>query len=251
MDSCGGCRKPIKGSSIQCNVCRLWFDLRCSGADQHTIDFLNSPSGQKGSVHWYCGPCESGSKELQEMVVALTRRVSHIETKVDDLKKSVDTISSKIDGLSTADVSTNNSGSATNATSKPTAGMVVEIATEIKEREKKLLDVVFVGNVAKEKVSKFLNYAECEDTSIKEIKTKADKPLFIVTLKTVEQKWLLVKKARGISQSKDGMENIYVNPDLTKTEREVQYQLRQEAKRRRSLGESVKMSRGKIVKLDK
>ena len=33
---CGGCKNAIKGDSVQCNVCSLWFEMKCSGVDTTT-----------------------------------------------------------------------------------------------------------------------------------------------------------------------------------------------------------------------
>ena len=64
-----------------------------------------------------------------------------------------------------------------------------------------------------------------------------------------KKKWSLISKARTISQTKDGLQNIYVNPDLTKTERNNQYMLRQEVRARRQHGEKVKISKGKVIQI--
>ena len=45
MNSCGGCKKSIKGGSVRCDLCDQWFDFKCSGTDQATLDFLGSSSG--------------------------------------------------------------------------------------------------------------------------------------------------------------------------------------------------------------
>lgn len=81
------------------------------------------------------------------------------------------------------------------------------------------------------------------------IATAGKKTLFIITLKSEDQKWKLIGKARTISNSIEGLGKIFVNPDLTRTEREVQYHLRQELKRLRASGEKVKKTKGKIVNI--
>ena len=67
------------------------------------------------------------------------------------------------------------------------------------------------------------------------------------TMDSEKDKWLLISKARVVSQSKVDLNNIFVNPDLTKTERDLQYQLRQEVRRRREQGENVKIRKGKVI----
>ena len=86
-----------------------------------------------------------------------------------------------------------------------------------------------------------------EPTKITEITTQSKKQLFIVTMKTESVKWALIGKARRLSNINDDLKNIFVNPDLTKSERNLQFKLREEVRHRRSLGESVKISKGKVV----
>ena len=77
------------------------------------------------------------------------------------------------------------------------------------------------------------------------------KALYIVTMASERDKWSLIGKARTISQTKEGLENIFGNPDLTKSECNVQYELRKEVRDRRKLGENVKISKGKVVQVQK
>ena len=107
--------------------------------------------------------------------------------------------------------------------------------------------MVFTGEVTEEKVEKFVASSRGTITNSIKIVTKEHKTLFIVKLKDEAQKWTLIKKAQTISKSIEGLNKIYVNPDLTRSEREIQYHLRQELKRRRALGEKVKISKGRIV----
>ena len=83
-------------------------------------------------------------------------------------------------------------------------------------------------------------------TKIAEI-GKPERRMFIVTFASEKEKWCLVAKARSMCMSNDGLKGCYVNPDLTKTERDHQYQLRKEVRERRRNGESVFIKRGTVV----
>ena len=80
-----------------------------------------------------------------------------------------------------------------------------------------------------------------------EIKTQQNNMLYILSIKTEKEKLSLISKASTISQNKDGLQKIYVNPDLTKTERNNQYLLRQEVRASQQHGEKVKISKGKVI----
>ena len=111
------------------------------------------------------------------------------------------------------------------------------------------LSVVFAGEVTREKMDHFIQATGAEaPNKVAEIKTQLKNMLYIVSMKTEREKWSLISKALTISQTKYGLQNIYVNPDLTKTERNNQYLLRQEVRARRQHGE-VKISKGKVFQI--
>ena len=247
MDVCGGCNKAIKGKAVECSICKLWFEMKCSGVDEASANFLLSPAGQKSSIHWYCKSCDSSSKKLHEMVTAANDRMTVIEQKVDQITEALKNLSVKLENaISTRDAVTSQQNPQTNVPSQTI--MVSEIANELKEREKRALNVVFSGAENKEKVIKFIKAGGFDEpTKITEITTQSKKQLFIVTMKTESVKWALIGKARRLSNINDDLKNIFVNPDLTKSERNLQFKLREEVRHRRSLGESVKISKGKVV----
>jgi len=97
-----------------------------------------------------------------------------------------------------------------------------------------------------------LKVADIESaTKILKIETKTKKTLFVVTLQTEAQKWALIGKARKVSLTKDEFKTVFVNPDLTKSERDVQFELRKEVRSRRQMGEQVKISKGRVVVIHK
>ena len=77
-----------------------------------------------------------------------------------------------------------------------------------------------------------------------------EKPrLMVATLDSEAAKWELIKMAPQLRNT-PGFTNIYINPDLTKEEREEGKKLRQELARRKRNGETgLVIRRGKIVNL--
>lgn len=290
---CGGCRKVLKGDSVECSICEQWFDLKCADVDTATFNFLNSASGKKGSIHWNCDSCEASSKKLMDMISKtnikvdqLTQVVETLDTKVGEkfeeldtkveekfeelsqglggvmssfqkqLDKAVDFINEKLEAVSNQNSKpqngTSESGNSVEATyaSKVSDTLVTHVASELKQREKRLLNVVFSGDVSRPKVDRFIEVSKLSPpTEVVEITTQQGKKLYIVTMNQESTKWSLIGKGQTISQSTEGLQDMFVNPDLTKTERNTQYLLRQEVKRRRNLGEQVKISKGKIVQI--
>lgn len=207
---------------------------------------MNSEAGQQSNVHWYCRICENGTKKIVEQMTSFENRIGMVENVVKNLDDSIKLLTEKLESIEVGDCPSKvNKGSSSFTQS---TGLVAEIADELKERERRVLNVVFAGEVTSEKVEAFLDAAGTDKAKkIQEIETKSKRKIYIVTLTTEAQKWSLIKKSRNVGQTKEGLSNVFVNPDLTRSERDVQYKLRQELRRRRELGESVKISKGRIV----
>ena len=71
--------------------------------------------------------------------------------------------------------------------------------------------------------------------------------LLLVTLGSEELKWEALRVAKNLRQF-DEYHGVYINPDLTKSEREQNRKLRDEVKGRRENGEDVVIYKGKIIK---
>ena len=291
---CGGCRKALRGDSVQCSICEIWFDLKCADIDSETFKFLNSSSVKKSSIHWNCDSCEASAKKLMDMITVtnnkvdqLTKVVELLDTKVEQrfenlgqglnsavesfqtkleeavnsLNEKLETVASspKVSSLINRDKCTGSEQHGQNSDASgvksyadiASSAMITQVATELKEREKRALNVVCAGEITEDKINSFVEAAGAEKPSnVLKIQTPK-KALYIVTMASERDKWSLIGKARTISQTKEGLENIFVNPDLTKSERNVQYELRKEVRDRRKLGENVKISKGKVVQVQK
>ena len=260
--SCGTCKKAIDDdsqSSIECESCIHWYHINCVDVPEEVIDHLKVPG-----LHWLCPKCESQNQKtssLERKIEELTELVSRdIEPKFNMLERSYAEAVKQIE--SNSEKLTSKIGESLKKDypqlapsneniPKNTAAVVSELAGEMKEREKRLLNVVFSGADTKERVGSFVAKSGLkEPTKISEISTPNKRKLFIVTMQEEIEKWTLIGKARKISSANDEFQGVYVNPDLTKTERDVQFKLREEVRRRRALGENVKISKGRVVTID-
>ena len=70
--------------------------------------------------------------------------------------------------------------------------------------------------------------------------------LLLVSNPSEETKWDVVRAAKNLKQIEQ-YKDIYVNPDMTRTEREEKAKLRVEARDRRNKGEDVFIFKGKVV----
>ena len=230
VEMCGGCKRALKSDSLQCNICELWFDIKCSGADQATVNFLNSPSGKSSNVLWLCcSSCKCSSQKLAREIEVLQNKVENIEERVASLTEAVQKSLTQTKNINTGD---NN---------------LSAIVNEIRERESRSRNVIFTGDTSEEKIDAFLTKVSIVPVNVKKI-GKNEKKTFLVSLPSESDKWKIIGKAKEICTSVSNFEGMYVNPDLTtRIEREEQFRLRKECRDRRELGENVKIKRGKVV----
>lgn len=253
VTKCGGCKKNIRGESIQCDVCGLWFETKCSGADASAISFLLSSAGKSSTIHWFCTSCDSSTKRIFQQLASMENRFTVLEDQVgevrrlvvDEVIESVNALTAKVEGI--IDLNETKSSEKSTIVRENSTKMVNEVSAEMRDREKRKDNVVVSGkNVTEEKIKKLLDEAELIPKNITPINTK-EKRMFIVTLDSEQNKWKLVGKAKSIILSNTDLQDIFVNPDLSKLERKEQFLLRQELRQRRSAGEDVFIKKGVIV----
>ena len=107
------------------------------------------------------------------------------------------------------------------------------------------------------KVEEVLDYLDIassqENEALKPIrlgrKTDGDKPrLMRVTVESTVIKKDVLSKARSLRNSRDeNLSKVFISPDLTPKEREVNKKLRDELRTRRNNGDNVMIRNGKIV----
>ena len=71
--------------------------------------------------------------------------------------------------------------------------------------------------------------------------------LILVTLSSEDMKWEVLREAKNLRDF-DEYHGVYINPDLTKTEREQNKKLRDEVREKREKGEDVVIYKGRIIK---
>ena len=88
---CGACSKPLAAESIECELCKLWFDLKCVKLVAGDIRTIKKPG-----VHWFCEKCDKhGSHDGMSNADAHEKRIESLEKNLESLKKSIDESFSK------------------------------------------------------------------------------------------------------------------------------------------------------------
>ena len=235
---CGAYRKFEKEKEVQCDLCQFWYHMKCAEVSQILLDFLQSEDGQKGDVHWYCKVCEQGSRKLFEQMVVVDKRLSSVEQQLEEIKVKIDQLSK------------------TQCTETPPAiiqSSVSHIAREMEERGLRKCNIVIHGlkdgdeHLVNELIRQIDDSIETAEKPIRlGAVTNKSRPL-LVKLKTEREKWKIIGKSLRVMKENNKYKGVYVNPDLTKSERDEQYSLRQKLRERRDSGEDVIIKRGLIV----
>ena len=134
------------------------------------------------------------------------------------------------------------SGTATRPTN-----IINSVIQEIGQRESRGRNLIFSGKTGKNKVEKFLEKAGVSAAEKIVELGKEDKKVLLVVMASEAEKWRALSKAKPLCTTISEFDGMYVNRDLTRAEREAEFQLRQEVRRRRTNGESVMIKKGKVV----
>ena len=79
--------------------------------------------------------------------------------------------------------------------------------------------------------------------TIKGTRNLRNKDVVVVTLGSREEKYDVLDKARSLNRNAR-YKNVYVTPDMTRKEQEIDYHIRKELKERRDKGENNLVKRG-------
>ena len=265
---------------LQCECCSLWYCSKCCDISEDILDII----GEVDSIHWFCQPCEkeifklintasptSSSPAPQTSPLSSTEFAnSFVQGIVDPLKdmmeklvkpvvESLDLLKNSLVQSTQMDVSVEDNQAAPPTHITSSKNTTAEVIEEYMDREQRKLNVV-VHNVPEESTSqdleKVTSMFESEfsvpGSHIVKVarlgnSTNGRPRLLLATLDSEQHKRSIIKNAIKLSKSTT-WNKVYVSPDLTAKEREVNKALREELKRRRANGErDIIIKRGKIV----
>ena len=278
---CLRCGEVIYGECIECDACGNWSHKResCCGMNEQEFALVGNRH-----IKWVCNVCLDGdtlekSSVLNKKMDRLFLMIGSLENRLERMEKN----------------GKNQEGQIEEMVNKIVDKKLKERLDNFEEKKAIEKNVIFCGinenslnaREAKEddlRRIREISSAICpsiEQSDITEpirlgrvnIGQEAKPRPIKVTVKTVKQKWDLIKNARHLKDIKEiysrdniqddeeeGSENtaarvimenetIYINPDLTRAERMEQKGLRDELKRRKALGEVDIMIKGnQIVK---
>ena len=213
------------------------------------VQFLTK-SCNTNNIHWYCNSCEILSTPL-------ITRLRSAETQIDNINGRIDKLESLTQRIEALEKDhTRQPLLPTPETREPLQNGTEEIVDRLNRRN----NAVIFGLAEKdeEQTKQHIEViAEKLEVNMKMLKiTRAGRPRtdgkprpIIIELATEQEKWNFIKKANSIRYREiEELKNIYIKPDLTKTQRQEDSKLREELKTRRAKGEdNLIIRKGKIV----
>lgn len=259
---CGKCKNKLKDevdNLIQCDFCQFWFHYRCASLSKEEAELLSrlEPKGAK----WACKVCSKG-----EVFVQSNPQLDNIEKSLDEIKSLViGSLEPQVEAIkktyaaAVQDIERN-----TKVLVSAAKQTLVKNENEQKEaRDKNLILFGLQEFNTKQETVEEINklFSECHLSKVIEkknmyrlggiseesdLKDKKPRPIKICT-ESREDKWEIVRR---INSFKKG--GIFAKLDMSKEEREEDFQLYQTLKKIRAENSTnrYKIIKKKIVKVD-
>ena len=260
---CPDCGTPCEEGSdgVECDLCEYWFHgIKCQGMKQVTYQALCDDEDK--ILHWYCKGCKRAAQKVNKKLAALQSRQDSLEDDINTVKDKVSQIEEgtlsqplqkAIEEMIDSRLATNsNLGRTQPLTDTQThRGKTIDRSCNLlmfrEEENPNTPDTDRVNSILKDKL-------KLEDISTKAVtrigeKVKDKVRPILITLQSQNDRNTVLKKLKQLREAKDDViHSLFITPDLSKSEREKQKELRQQLKSRRDNGEpDLVIRRGKIV----
>ena len=248
---CGQCKKLVNDSSpsMQCEACYVWFHLApCCNIDIAKYNALEN-GGLLKVVRWFCASCDKSIIKLACELTEIKERLKRLEEKT-EIKTMVEaTVREHLNEKEEIEKRKNSliiHGIPEPATDTEDEDGEIRNCTA---QEKKDADIVKLQSLTE--ASADLRIEDGSMVSLHRLGAVRDdgnpRPLCI-KFRDLETRRRLLSNARVLNKSKvPWHKKVYVNPDLTKAQREKDRAARSELKRRRDNGETNLIIRNFMV----
>lgn len=237
---CGSCSGFVKTSekAVTCDLCGLWHHSRCQGISEPTYKAIQDDKNRQ--LRWFCKPCNATS-------ITFDRRISALEDQVK-------TLAAELKALKSTPHSAGNTSSVTYAKALSNGLPVTNSATVLdsiraeetarkkratnlcirglKPNPKKPADLLAtIQTLANDLGEPIVNEREITVTQVGQTREDGSQAV-IVTFSSIESRRALLRKAKDLRKF-DQWTNVFIGPDLTPAEREIQFHLRAQLREKR------------------
>lgn len=225
---------------LKCDGCEGVYYPNCIGL---SADNFKSLLKIREHVSWFCKSCK------EDYSPKLLRQVPKILEQLEKLIKELNTIKENIKPIQNGQ--TVISTEQRHSTRHPECDSIQEMALECEERSKRSLNLVFVGLEQSNNIQGFIekfckgelkiDVNEQVSSAWKTKPGKDGKSLFSATFNDLALRDKILQAARKRPYVRGVKQTTFVNPDLTRIQREYLQSLRKEAAQRCEAGEQVRV----------
>ena len=243
--SCGECKRSVEEEAqcMQCEACHAWFHLSpCCNITQAQYDVLFSDAhGLKNVVRWFCSKCDSNILKCMGDLTAVKQRLDALENNNNNLEALVER---KVKLYFSEKEEIEKRRNNVVLFSIPEPHQEVEDAegemSQTTPAERKRHDIDKVCALGETDVKLAVQPKEVSSVFRIGVKRNDGKPRMVcVKLDKTEVRDRLLRHAKSLRNSANGWQkNMYINPDLTKEQRQHSDAARKELFRRKGNGET-------------
>jgi len=237
--------------AIQCNLCCIWVHGSCDGISREDYQSLVQLSNKIYNVAYYCklNNCFSRIKQLKAIYVKIISTPDEINGQTDQERDEIRLLTCKIQSLSeqtikledkVTDILEHLNVCSPSSSQQPDPTPLIDTVNELADRESRKCNLIIFNlqesstpNINTDTLSfndmcNFLNVRGSNllnNTSWEEV-DRGQRPLLVCLTNTVS-KWKLLSQSPKLRTSTE-WRNVYINPDMTATERKANQLLQDE-----------------------
>ena len=231
---------------MKCTVCEFVFHAKCESVTPQQFSLFRELDKLKAPFEWLCSTC----RKVDVMNIMKTMHL--MQNKIENLEKEVASLKQRNPSHE------NNTENVLSSQSSSQNSSVSDAVNEALDIERRKFNLVISGMPVRDDISDVeLVQSLLEDpvldvtgtVHINDVRRIGNKGLMIISFDSMESKRSVLKSAHRLRSSTIAAhKDIYISPDLTRQQRQAEYNLRIELRRRKDNGETgLKISKGKIV----
>jgi len=257
---CGKCGEACDENvrSIICDSCNVWYHSACVDIEDSTYDLImQSKFGQ--AAKWPCDKCTSRIDELFENSRSLQCAILKLTEANEELKDRLDRVEDKLSGKVKLELSgaVNERADIERRKLNVLVYNLPETTTDTSTAwdtpDEKGADIAAISTIIKEEMKIDLT---TKITEVNRLGKKNNLPVgknqhprvLKIVFNDISTKRDVLNQSKVLASSKDtANRSIFINPDLTESQRNIGKGLREEMWKLREEGKNVAIRKGKIV----
>lgn len=242
---CNRCRNDCGKDFMTCNLCESFFHIKCEGLTTQQLHLYREMDKAKAPYQWLCSSCRKlDLMSIVKSVQAMQSRLEKLEEQVSQMKHMPPP---QVGACASSD-----------GPQPEVKNVLSEAVSEMLDIDRRKLNLVITGmpsgddKTDAERIQELMEDPALEvtdDLNITDFQRIGNNGHLLIHFDTLESKRAILKNAHKLRGSVIALhQRVFISPDLTRKQRQEEYNLRVELRARKQNGEvGLKISRGRIV----